>query len=207
MLEISADPIGTGRERSCYVHPEDPRKAIKILLGGASEQTRGELNFYRRLKKRPLPQHGHVPRYYGVCSTNRGKGMVVELIRDYDGQISRPLNWYLGNGFAIDMFEPCLVELKQWLIDNLIVFSNDLNARGLLLQKTSFSNASLVMINGFGDAGNAHWLDFLSSFRRRRIERRWAGFIERVYHSDEVRAQREADDHTSLLRAHADSDS
>ncbi len=206
MLEITADPIGTGRERSCYVHPEDPRRAIKILLGGKNDKTRGELSFYRKLSKRTPIDDGHVPKYYGVCDTNLGKGMVVGLVRDYDGQISRPLSWYLSHGFAIDMFEPCLVELKQWLTDNLIIFGNDLGSHNLLLQKTSFNNAKLVMINGFVDTGTRFWARLFPALKRRQIERRWVEFIERLYHSDEVLAQREADDHTSLLHAQPESD-
>ena len=54
MLKIISEPIGTGRERACYVHPEDPRLAIKMPMGEVSDQTERDLKFYRKLKKRGI---------------------------------------------------------------------------------------------------------------------------------------------------------
>lgn len=197
MLEITADPIGTGSERRCYVHPVDPRRAIKIPLGKADRQTRREIKFYQKLKKRKSIKGLHVPRFYGYADSNLGRGMVVELIRDYDGQVSRPLKWYLAQGFAIEIFEPCLIELKQWFVDNLIFFDQDLTIDSLLVQKTSFNSAKLIAIDGLDDAPARGWLEF-ASLKRRKIERRWERFIENLYRSREVRAQRDDEDHTSL---------
>ena len=119
MLQITSEPIGKGRERACYVHPEDPRKAIKIPTGSITEQTRRDIKFYRRLKQRGLKQLRHVPAYYGWAQTNLGKGIVVDLIRNYDGEISRPLNWYLAQGVPIEEFDAFLEELKQAFHQNI----------------------------------------------------------------------------------------
>ena len=203
MIEITADPIGTGRERSCYVHPEDPRKAIKIQLGKSDQQTRREIRFYKKLAKRRL-RDAHLPRCYGYSDTNLGRGIVVDLIRDYDGQVSRPLNWYLAQGFAIEIFEPCLIELKQWFVDNLIQFNRELSIANLLVQKSSFNSARLIVIDGGTVA--IDWREHIPPLARRRIEHLWEDFIERLYRSREVRAQREEEDHTSMLRAPPDGD-
>src|SRR5210317_1228067 len=101
MLKITSQPIGEGRERACYVHPDDPRLGIKIPTGKVIAQTRREIKFYRQLKKRGVLSNPHVPRYYGLCKTSIGAGIVVQLVRNYDGEIARPLNWYLAQGVPV----------------------------------------------------------------------------------------------------------
>ncbi len=191
MLNITSEPIGKGRERVCYVHPEDPRRAIKIPYGKDTEQTRRDIKFYRRLKKRGISRLRHVPSYYGWAETSVGKGIVVDLIRNYDGEISAPLNWYLAQGVPIMEFDPYLEELKEFFLDNLIIFNHDMTIGNLLVQKISFGKARLVAIAGLGDTVAIDWLDKIPWLVRRKIRRRWKRFIKRVYLSREVRQQGE----------------
>ena len=181
MLQITTDPIGKGKERACYVHPEDPRKAIKISIGRINQQSRREIKFYRKLQKRGEINDSHIPGFHGLCDTNLGKGFVVDLIRNYDGEISRPLNWYLAEGYPIEEFAAYLEELKQSFLRNLIIFNHDMTIGNLLLQKTSTARARLVAIDGLGDVVAIDWLDFFPSLVRRKIRRRWGRFIARVY--------------------------
>ena len=161
MLQINSDPIGKGQERACYVHPEDPRKAIKISPGQISTQSRREIRFYRSLQKRGGVIDKHIPNFFGLCDTNLGPGIVVDLIRNYDGEISRPLNWYLAQGFPIGEFEPYLDELKNSFLQNLIIFNRDLTIGSLVVQKSSAVKVRLVAINGLGDSIALGWLDLL----------------------------------------------
>jgi hypothetical protein len=200
MLQITRDPIGKGKERMCFVHPEDPRKAVKVPIGGSSQQSRREIRFYRKLKKRGGTTGIHVPRFYGLSETNLGEAMVVDLIRNYDGEISRPLNWYLAQGYSIETFEPCLIELKQSFLENLIIFNHDLTIGNLLVQRKSMNEAILVAIDGLGDVVAIDWLDRFAFFARRKIERRWERFIARVYRTQEVRQQREALEQQSQVK-------
>lgn len=197
MLEINSDPIGMGKERMCYVHPEDPRQAVKISIGNTNEQSRREIKFYRKLKKRRVRDE-HIPKFYGLATTNLGEGIVVEMIRNYDGEISRPLNWYLAQGFPIEEFEDSLVELYQSFLQNLIIFNHDLTIGNLLFKKTSATRGRLVAIDGLGDVVAIDWFDFIPALVRRKITRRWERFIERLYRTREVRMQREAQAQDSL---------
>ena len=192
MLQITSEPIGRGRERACYVHPEDPAKAIKIAHGDTNKQSRREIAFYRDLERRGLEYVEHVPRFYGLCTTDRGDGIVVELIRDFDGAVSRPLNTYLANGYPIEEFEPYLDALHRSLRRNLILFNHDLHIGNLLFQKRAPGDARLVAIDGLGDVVAIDWLDRIAPLRRRKIERRWQRLQARLYRSAEVRAQRAA---------------
>lgn len=192
MLKIISEPIGEGRERACYIHPEDPRLAIKIPTGPVSEQTLRDIRFYKRLKKLGISENSHVPKYHGLCETSLGRGIVVQLIRNYDGDISRPLNWYLAQRVPIEEFEDYLEEMKQAFLRDLIIFNHDMNIGNLLFQRTSTSEAQLVAIDGLGDTVALDWLDNIPFLVRLKIKRRWARFIARIYRSREVLEQRAA---------------
>jgi hypothetical protein len=192
MLQISSRPIGKGKERACYIHPEDPRKAIKISMGKVNEQTRRDIKFYRWLARRGTVENRHIPKFYGLCETNLGKGMVVDLIRNYDGDISRPLNWYLAQGVPVEEFDAYLEELKHSFLQDLIIFNHDMTIGNLLFQRSSTRGARLVAIDGLGDVVALNWLNYFPFLVRRKIRRRWARFIACVYRTPEVRRQREA---------------
>ena len=189
MQEITRDPIGIGQERMCFVHPEDPRLAIKIGKRGDDGPNRADIRFYRSLKNQGAVTGIHVPRFHGGCETNRGDGIVVDLVRNYDGEIARPLNWYLAHGYPIEEFEDGLEELRRFFLLHLIVFDEKLSIDDLLVQKTSAARVRLVVINRLGLAASAGLSAFLA---RRKIQRRWSRFIEAVYFSREVLMQREA---------------
>ena len=192
MHDISKQPIGMGKERMCYVHPEDPRLALKVPIGDTNRQTQREIRFYRRLKQRGGVDCKHIPKFHGICRTNRGVGIVVELIRDYDGQISKSLGWYLAHGFPLEEFVACLDEVRLSFLENLIIFDSDLDIGDLLVKKTSFNRFHLVAIDGLGDMVAIDWPNRIPFLLRRKIGRRWQGFMERLYHSREVILQREA---------------
>jgi hypothetical protein len=189
MQEITRDPIGIGQERMCFVHPEDPRLAIKIAKAGDSALSSAEIRFYRGLKNHGATTGKHIPRFHGSCETNRGDGIVVDLVRSYDGEVARPLNWYLAHGFPIEEFEESLEELRLFFLQHLLLFDEKLSSSDLLVQRTAAARVRLVVINRFGQAAKAGWLAFL---QRRRIQRRWERFIEALYFSREVLLQREA---------------
>jgi hypothetical protein len=191
MLQINTDPVGKGKERTCFVHPDDPQKAIKVAHGDISQQSRREIKFYQKLYKRG-DDDPHIPHFYGLCETNLGQGIVVDMIRDQGGEISRPLNWYLAEGYPIEDFEPYLAELRQSFLQNLIIFNHDMTVGNLLFQKVSATCARLVAIDGLGDVVIVDWFDVFPSLVRRKISRRWQRFIARVYRTSEVRSQREA---------------
>ena len=191
MLDLSKQPIGMGKERMCFVHPDDPRLAVKVPTGGTDLQTRREIRFYRQLAKRGNVECKHIPAFHGTCETSRGNGIVVDLVRDFDGQISRPLGWYLGSGYPLEEFIPRLDEIRHSFVENLIIFNHDLNIGNLLVKKTSASRFHLVAIDGLGDVVAIDWLNRIPFLARRKIKRRWQRFMERIYRSREVALQRE----------------
>lgn len=192
VIQLNSAPVGQGRERTCYVHPEDPDKLIKVSADGIGTQSRREIDFYRQLAKRNSIEYSHLPRYYGRVETNLGAGIVVDLVRDPDGRISRSMLDYLLAGRPIETFEPLLTELKDYLLRNLVIFNHDLVARNLLVQKRPDGRDRLILIDGLGDVVLITWLNRFGWHVRAKIERRWDRFIERLYQSRAVLDQRSA---------------
>ena len=190
ILQITGEPIGVGQERICYRHPEDAGRVINIQKGESDKQTRRELRLYKNLSRRKMSNFEYIPRYYGMVQTSQGEGFVVDLISDFDGSVSKSLWWHFEQGYPVAEFTPYLDELRQYLLDNLIVFSVDMGRYNILFQKTSPQRARLVVIDGLGNHTAINWLDNIAFFARRKIERRWQRFISRLndYSAEIMRA-------------------
>ncbi|MCG6889398.1 MAG: hypothetical protein LJE92_07415 [Gammaproteobacteria bacterium] len=180
ILQLSGDPLGAGQERLCYAHPDDASRVVKIQKTDANKQTRRELALYARLKRRGLRNFEHIPRYYGEVETNLGQGFVVDCVADYDGQISRSLWWYFEQGYPLSEFSSYLEDLRCYLLDNQVFFSVDMGRYNILFQKLSPERARLVVIDGLGNHTAINWLDHIDFFARRKIQRRWQRFIDRL---------------------------
>lgn len=190
VIQITSEPIGVGQERACYQHPDDAGKVIKTQKGESYKQTRRELRLYNTLDRRGMCNYEHIPRYYGLVETNLGQGFVVDKIVDYDGEVSRSLWWHFERGYPVSEFLPYLEELRQYLLDNLVMFSVDMGRFNVLFQKLSPTQARLVVIDGLGDHAAINWLDKFGWIARRKINRRWQRFIGRLrnYSADTMRA-------------------
>ena len=185
ILQITSEPIGVGQERACYLHPDDAHKVIKIQKGESDKQTRRELILYNNLARRKMRNFKHIPQYYGQLKTNLGEGFVVDLVVDYDGGVSRSLWWHFEQGYPLAEFLPYLDELRQYLLDNLVIFSVDMGRYNILFQKISPQQARLVVIDGLGNHSSINWLDNIAWFAQRKIERRWQRFISRLQNFSE----------------------
>ncbi len=190
IVQITSEPIGVGQERVCYQHPDDAGKVVKIQKGESDKQTRRELLLYKNLSCRGMSNFEHIPRYYGKVETSLGEGFVVDKIMDYDGSVSKSLWWHFERGYPVAEFAVYLDELRQYLLENLIVFSVDMGRYNILFQKTSAQQARLVIIDGLGNHTAFNWLDNIAYFARRKIDRRWQRFIGRLrnYSAETMRA-------------------
>ncbi len=194
VVQISTQALGTGKERICYRHPLEPGRVIKLQRGDVNKQSRREINFYRWMRRRGMTNFNHIPRYYGKIDTNLGRGMMFDLVSDFDGRVSRSLWDYFQQGVPLSEFYPYLEELKQYMLDNLVVFSVDMGRFNVLFQRVSESSARLVVIDGLGNHTAMNWLDIVPSLARRKINRRWQRFITRLQrYSDEVMQTHDSD--------------
>jgi hypothetical protein len=107
--------IARGGHRSCYLHPDDRHKCIKVLHESWKDINRRKNDPFRVLRRKRhydenlTEQHEiqllqkklgpkfsrHFPQCYDFIETNEGPGLVTELIKDVDGTISPTLTSYL----------------------------------------------------------------------------------------------------------------
>ena len=180
ILPLSDEPIGAGQERVCYLHPHDPTRLVKLQKGDSDKQTRRELKLYASLQRRGMCNFEHIPQFYGEVETSLGRGFVVDCVTDYDGGISKTLWWHFERGYPVSEFSAYLEELRQYLLQNQVVFSVDMGRYNILFQKLSPERARLVIIDGLGNHTAINWLDHIDFFVRRKIRRRWQRFIGRL---------------------------
>lgn len=73
-------PLGAGRHRKCYTHPDNARRCIKVIYNrdhGGDKEIRRELSYYAHLS-RYLTDWSAIPRYYGTVETDCGTGYVYD---------------------------------------------------------------------------------------------------------------------------------
>lgn len=169
MLQLT-EPIAIGRSRASYVHPDDPTRAVRIPSPGQLSRTRREIAFYRRLDRRGVDYAEYLPRFHGGCETNLGAGFVFDLVRDFDGQVSRALSDYLDAGYPLEDFAPAFDQLRALFLRDLIVFDAGLTLDALLFRRTSLTRGRLVASGGLGEDG---WFDRIPPLARRKIDSRW----------------------------------
>ena len=156
--------ISEGTDRKCFRHPDDARLCVKVLH---PERRSGrfwrEIRYFRRLQQRGV-DFTHVAAFHGLTQTSIGQAALFELIQDDDQRVSRSLASYLAendprfNRWIAGAME----DLKQNLMDQWIVF-HDLNPTNILVQRLSYDEFRLVIIDGIG---HNHFFPLLSYSRR-----------------------------------------
>lgn len=141
--------IGTGRDRICYLSPEDPNICIKISKA-SNKQSRREVSYYKFLMSRNIDM-SHIAKYYGPAVTDRGKGECFEVIRNYDNKVSLTLRECIkSKELEKEEILTLLESLKLYLIDNMIV-TRDLSPANIMVQKSAGDQIELKIIDGLGN--------------------------------------------------------
>lgn len=136
--------LSSGDNRDVYFHPNEINRCVKIDKSELKSNTTEEMAFKKYSGCKSLPN------FYGVEDTNLGKGLVVELVVDYDGVISKSIEYYLQNG-EIDVSEGLI--FMSVLSDDLIkhkILLHDTHLHNILLRKNADMSFTPIMIDGFG---------------------------------------------------------
>lgn len=176
-------PIGKGTNRSCFVHPMDLNKCIKITHSNDYSETIKEIKYYKFLQKREI-SWDFLAKYYGSIDTSLGKGEVFDLVRDYDGNVSKTLSFYLQKDEKTKtLITPIklLEDLKQYTLkENIVV--KDLNTKNMLYQKINENEARLILIDGVVNNDFLPFSKYIPLFTQKKIKRLWKRFEESLPH-------------------------
>lgn len=83
---------GEGNARLCWLHPHDNRYCIKTEKPNQPRpQNIIEWHYSQRLLRKSIDSPYITPAYEKI-QTNKGIGLVYEMIYDYDGSISKPID-------------------------------------------------------------------------------------------------------------------
>ncbi|AOS82848.1 hypothetical protein BIU88_00985 [Chlorobaculum limnaeum] len=178
MLDLSkASLVGKGSSRLCYVHPEDDRKCVKVIYTRRPEINQVEMKHYRRFQRRHVSWE-LLARPYGFVETSEGEGVVFSLARDFDGEISKPLEHYLSFASSRDCLKhlrDALKEFKSFLFRDAIVV-RELKLDNVVFQRISEGRCRLVLIDGVGNNQFLPLANYSRTFARRMLKRKWRQF-------------------------------
>lgn len=182
MIRLSEQsPLGTGRHRKCYAHPEDAQRCIKIVYhrgDGGDKEIRRELKYYAHLGRR-LKDWSGIPRYHGTVETDCGTGYVYDVIADFDGKPSITLTEFAAQcryEEDIAQLRQLLKQLKRYLQDNRIV-TMSLKPQNILCHRISESEVIPAVCDNIGESTLIPLATWSKWCCLRKQERLWKRFI------------------------------
>ena len=143
-----------GCRRKVYIHPNDNDKIIKISKeekpGNKKKGYIWNNNMENYRSYLFMPYLKFIPKNYGLIKTNYGIGVVYELIRDYDGNISKTVRYYLGKNIYKDEIMKQLKIYKQyyWMNYNIILKPITIN---ILVKRISKNEIKLVFVDEYDE--------------------------------------------------------
>jgi hypothetical protein len=191
-------PFGVGGRRLCFVHPRDSFKCVKVarpdaeVIQGLKSKERffrtkanydnnlEELVELQRLDRRlGAALSCHLPRSYGMAATDMGPGLVLDLMRDADGGISRSIRELITIGLDLAELKPAFNTLGEFFIKHAIV-TRQLLDHNVVARHEADGTWTLFLIDGLGDPSwipVSRWLpQFAVAKIRRNLARSWARF-------------------------------
>ena len=136
--------IGHGATRDCWQHPMHDNLCVKVNLENRKNNSLlYEIYVYERIKHL-LP--GFVAAVHPeLIETDKGQGLVSELVRDEDGRISPSLREYFKSGGDMkEILNPLNRIIKRMIVRN--IFFLDLNTGNFAVQ-TLHGKKTVIMID------------------------------------------------------------
>jgi PhoP regulatory network protein YrbL len=206
------EPFAVGGRRLCFVHPHEPNRCVKVLRTDERRTVRHkktiipahwrreydnnahEKRILEHLERRIGPGMArHLPRSYGMAATDMGPGLVLDLVRDYDGGISRSIRELITTGYDLAKLRPSFESFGRFLSENLVL-TRSLLDHNLVVKMHADGPGPIFLIDGLGDPAwlpLSTWIPALGRAKiARRIDEAWSrfeGFAARGGVSEELR--------------------
>jgi len=193
-------PFGVGGRRACYVHPHEPKFCIKVLrqdddrtvrirksaswiparLRREYNNNQDERDTLNGLQKKIGPKlREHFPWCHGEIDTDLGQGLVLDLVRDYDGRISYSLREHITRGLSLEEVRPAFERFARFLMKHRIITKAILD-HNLALSKVTPENWQFYLIDGMGTNAFFPFSSLLPALAYRKInqkiEEAWTRF-------------------------------
>lgn len=134
-----------------------------------------DLRFYR-INSHKKEIFEYIPKFYGICKTNLGIGLVVEYMVNKDNSKMPTIKEYINeNGINNDLLEAIK---KLWTV----MLNNNVQIRAPhaenFLVKNENNNLKIYMIDGFGSPNLIPLLDYVPSLGKKKILKKFNLFIK-----------------------------
>lgn len=169
--------IGEGGSRRCYIHPLDANRCIKTIKEKSHQRSvNRETRYFKKLQKGGK-SFKMISKYFGSVKTNQGMCEVYELVRDYDGEISKDLKYYLNlkDKAIYQQIIKQVEALREYLHKEDILFS-DLCTHNILLKKVSPTEYKLIVIDGIGHNNQIPFHEYFHTIALKRLIKKWEKF-------------------------------
>ncbi len=174
--------VGKGLHRECYVHPEDENLCIKVVVAGDLSESKREQRYYKLLQKRDICWD-ILPRFHGIIETNMGAGAVFDLIRDFDGEISKTLLHYLSDEHLDSEENPgisqAIAVFKAELYRQAII-TMTLSPKNIMYKKTAANEGCLILIDNIGNSDFIPLSNYVTYLAKKKIARKLLRFEQTV---------------------------
>ncbi len=171
--------IGQGKDRICYIHPDDSDKCVKIIKVNRSHKQSIREHSYYKFMERKNKDMRFLSKFYGKVNTNLGFGLVFELCRDSDIKISNSIGYYFENNLYEESLSIIdnLKKLRKNLTKNTIVFT-DFNSNNILYKTET---KTIMVIDGIGNYDFIKISDYFERLAKNKINRRFDRFEKKLF--------------------------
>ncbi len=179
-----------GSNRICFVHPDDHNKILKVVIPekkpearrraaplykkirplGAFDINLKELNAFKNLGKKGDEVWKHFPKCFGIVETDLGDALCQELIREWDGTISKTVEYYLNEKSMTGEMKRAVDEFLLFLLNQMIIV-RDLTAENLIIRKNK-DGFCVFMIDGIGNADFLPIAEISKTWAKYKIKRK-----------------------------------
>ncbi len=187
MIVLDEDKfINCGTLRASYQHPENPALLIKVPVGTRKEREQANL---KEMKGYHALMREHTDLFcishcYGFVSTNRGRGLVCDCIRDDAGTVSKTI-WDVivtQDDCDVDYIMAVAREFCHMLLSRRI-YIFDINLKNIVVKLHHDGTYEPFVIDLKGRFDNKELFQLSSHieyFSRKKLERRCRQLLERI---------------------------
>jgi hypothetical protein len=163
------------------MHPNN-NQCIKVTVGNNFLESKKEKKYYTLLKEKNISWE-HIAKYHGTINTNKGEGLLFDIVKDNNGEISKTLSYYLQNETRTKSILnpiPLLEELKEYLLrENIMV--KDFNTKNMMYQKLDNNKAKLIIVDGLEQTKIRSISRYIKYFSLKTINKRYNDFLFSLY--------------------------
>jgi hypothetical protein len=182
---VLTELIGSGGDRDVWRHPVNPALCVKVAKP-SQERAQNDIDYdYSSYLARRRVHGPHLTRMHGWVETNRGRGLVFDLVQQPDGTPCPTLPQALRAGMLDeDAAHRLISEAFDWMIANKVVLG-DCGVSNFVVRDGADGSRHLVVVDGLGARhfGFKYWIRRRLAFLARRKTRQFRAKALRLLHN------------------------